>query len=42
MGSGTLDSSIMRCDDYPDEVRGWESVCMMSDGVVTATLTPAA
>ncbi|KAK0646735.1 hypothetical protein B0T16DRAFT_414178 [Cercophora newfieldiana] len=40
-GSGTLaDSWIARCDDYPDEIRGWESVCMMADGIVAAKLSP--
>jgi len=40
-GSGTLaDSWIARCDDFPDEVRGWESVCIMTDGIVPAKLSP--
>ncbi|KAK0623683.1 hypothetical protein B0T14DRAFT_565016 [Immersiella caudata] len=42
-GSGTLaDSWIARCDDFPDEIRGWESVCVMADGVVSAKLSPQA
>jgi hypothetical protein len=40
-GSGTLaDSWIARCDDFPDEIRGWESVCIMADGIVSAKLSP--
>jgi len=38
-GNGTTDSSITRCDDYPYEERGWETICMMNDGIAAASLT---
>ncbi|GAB1316323.1 hypothetical protein MFIFM68171_06533 [Madurella fahalii] len=38
-GEGTLSSSILICDDYPFEARGWQTVCQMANGIVQVSLS---